>query len=238
MNADQLLARALSLEGFTAFSLSGLTGQGLLPLEQALAGVNRSTFTPTDGTSWDAIANHLRTLQILHVASVATRVRSGTFDVVLLRKLDHPITAAGELAYFQAANHWLAQLAELLPSFQMNEAAKQQFTSLIGAAGAAAGSLAAMVGGLVLQLADAGSNVNALSLILIGSPVSPTFLTEWRATDMVTQPIAGAPWFSCWAWEWATGNPIFVPKTGFTDIAVGAGLTPDELTLLLNQAAS
>jgi hypothetical protein len=190
MGYPDILAKALSVDGFATADLRRVQQPVLLPMDQVVA-TARSTFSVTD-PAWDAIATHLLNLSHLGVSTVALKAHDQKLRVVALR----PAPAGEEIAESALAlapviGRWADNLGEMVPAFSVNEERMKALEPCANWVGTYTDSEAVkwMAGKLLFLFARAAAAGSVVTVHPVQAPIPQSLYDAWTAADFTKEHV-------------------------------------------------
>ncbi|MGI8667480.1 MAG: hypothetical protein ACR2N4_15875 [Jatrophihabitans sp.] len=199
---------------YSGYVILPTLGAGQSPMAQALSAARSKLTSLSRNANWDAITEHVSSLQGAGIAAVGFEhagwtAREQGFHVLALRQPPN-VDIRREQAFVGSFGPWLDELKGLLPSFALSGDAQAAVTSLVSAAGLADPLLSAGLAA-VLTFAQSSGSIKCLSVVPASS-ASGDFVKRWQATDLVSEPMF-RPWIIEWLWN-VEDNTVLEPGHG------------------------
>jgi hypothetical protein len=188
MGYPDILAKALSVDGFATADLRQVQQPVLLPLHQVVT-TARSTFSVVD-PAWDAITTHLLNLSHLGVSTVALKAHDRKLRVVALRPAPPGESiAASALALAPVMGRWADNLGELVPAFSVDDERMKALEPYANWLGTYTGQDAVkwMAGKLLFLFARAGAAGSVVTVHPVKAPIPQPLNDAWKAADLTKE---------------------------------------------------
>lgn len=188
MGYPDVLAKALTIDGFATADLRQVQQPVLLPMHQVIA-TARSTFSVVD-PAWDAITTHLLNLSHLGVSTVALKAHDQKLRVVALRPAPTGQAIAGSaLALAPVMGRWADTLGDLVPAFSIDDERMKALEPYASWLGDFTGQEAVkwMAGKLLFLFARAAAAGSVVTVHPVQAPISEQLYGAWKAADFTKE---------------------------------------------------